>query len=224
MARTIYVQSARVRIDKTTGEQKPLRQCEQCSKEITVGSAYKHISIKTGPRSALTRYRCADCPDWQIWDYSSSLQARIAQIDYQARQDMAAVEDIPSVENVLSETGDAIRDLADEKRTNAQNIEDGFGHSTAQSEELAEQADALDDWAQEFESVDIPELPDPEEADCETCSGTGQITEEGAKPVMQQCPDCSGTGHPSTPTEDQMNTWRDEVADALSDILDNCPV
>jgi hypothetical protein len=223
MARTIYVKSARARINKGTGEQQPLRTCEQCGKDIQIGSAYKHISIKTGPYSSQRRYRCGDCPTWQIWEYSNSLSARLAQIDHNLRNAVADVEDKDAAESAFSEAADAIRELADEKRDAAANIEDGFGHPTTQSEELTEQADSLTGWADEIESAELPDDPDPADGECETCEGTGEITEEGAQPVMQTCPECNGSGIPDTPTDDQITQWHEDLEQALS-VLDNCPV
>lgn len=224
MARTIYVKSARARVDKNTGEALPLRTCENCNKEIAVGSSYKHISIKTGPRSSMRRYRCDDCADWQVWEYSSSLSALIAEIDFNARNAIASADDQAEATDVLAETAGAIRELADQKRDSAQAIEDGFGHSTQQSEELASQADDLDAWADDLETATMPDDPDPEEAECETCEGAGQITEEGAQPVTQPCPDCAGKGHPEEATEEQLDAWRAEVTDVLDGALDSCPV
>lgn len=218
MARTIYVKSARARYDKVTGAQKPLRVCESCNKSIEVRSPYKYIDIKTSAYSSHTRYRCGDCSDWMIWEYSNSLSARIAEIDFNARNAIGGVDDKDAAIGVLSETADSIRELADEKQESAQSLEDGFGHSTSQSEELAQQAEDLTAWASEVENAEIPDDPDPEEVDCETCDGTGQIIEEG------DCPDCDGQGHPDEATEEQLDTWRDEVTSALETVLDSCPV
>jgi chromosome segregation ATPase len=153
-----------------------------------------------------------------IWEYSNSLSARIAEIDFNARNAIGGVDDKDAAIGVLSETADSIRELADEKQESAQSLEDGFGHSTSQSEELAQQAEDLTAWASEVENAEIPDDPDPEEVDCETCDGTGQIIEEG------DCPDCDGQGHPDEATEEQLDTWRDEVTSALETVLDSCPV
>jgi hypothetical protein len=241
MARVTYVQSARIRIDKETGAPKPLHTCDKCETEIQIGAPYKHMSVKTGPYSSRKLIRCGACPDWYVWEYSSSLSARIAEIEHHAREAVATAEDKDAVESALTEAAEAIRELAEEKRDGAQNIEDGFGHPTTQSEELIQQADDLDAWADEIESADVPEDPDPEDAECEACEGYGQpepgdaqleqlslpansvFTIETVLRYARPCTECDGTGHPEEATEDQWDDWRTEVDNALS-VLDNCPV
>jgi len=105
--------------------------------EIVPGQAYKWIKPKSGPYGGHQRNRHADHPSWHPWEYSSSLSARIAQIQHDAaealNQNFESKED---VESALSDIAEEIRALAEEKREAASNIEDGFGHATTQSEEL----------------------------------------------------------------------------------------
>ena len=101
-------------------------------------------------------------PTWQVWEYSSSWSARIAQ----ATDDFDVVDAAESPEDVtsaLDDVADAISELAEEKRESASNIEEGFGHATSQSEEAEQRADDLDGWADEIEQADIPDLPEVEE-------------------------------------------------------------
>ena len=44
----------------------------------------------------------------------------------------------------------------------ADNIEDGFGHETMQSEELREWADEVESWRNELEDYQEPESDDPD--------------------------------------------------------------
>lgn len=158
----------------------PMPTCDNCGKTIEVGQPYKHITPKSGPYGGRTRTRCADCPTWQVWEYSSSLSARLAQVSYNFSQAMGSgFESAEEVRDALSSAAEEIREIADEKREAAQNIEDGFQHATSQSDELNDIADQLDSWADEVESADVPDYPEPEEQDCEVCGGTGEV--EGAR-------------------------------------------
>lgn len=214
MATVVYVKSARERRNKD-GAIKPLHTCDKCAKEIPVGSPYKHISIKTGPRSSRTLVRCDGCPAWHVWEYSNSASARTAQIIHEAQESLYSAESSDDATSALQDAADQARELAEEKREAAQNIEDGFGHATSQSEELTDLADQLEDWATSMEQAAIPDYPDPTDAECEECAGKG--TGGGD---MDTCRECGGSGHPSEPTDDQLDEWHDELAD-LSELQDS---
>jgi hypothetical protein len=159
MPKITHVKSARIRKDKD-GNVKPNHPCERCSTEIKVGDSYKHVSIKTGPSSSRTRIRCASCPEWHVWELSNSLSSRLAQIVHDFWEEFSNPnwETVDDVKAILSASAEAIQEIAEEKRESAQNIEDGFGHPTSQSEELEETADALESWADSVENSDITEL------------------------------------------------------------------
>lgn len=200
---------------------KPLQKCEVCDAEIQVGQPFKWVH----PKSSYLRIRCDACPTWQPWDLSNALWARVAQIqaDFPGADSFDTPED---VQLALEDIAGQVRELAEEKRESAGNIEDGFGHSTYQSDELNETADSLDDWASEIEGADIPDLPEPEEEDCDECGGTGK-SKGGETPNDDdvECLECDGTGKvtPDEPTDEQMDEWRAEVEDACS-VVEDCPV
>lgn len=179
------------------------RPCKHGDTEIKVGMAYKHISPKSGPYGGRTLTRHEDCPTWNVWEYSSSLSARLAQISHEAwgsfPEDAESTEDIESwLEDVATE----VEALADEKDESADNIEEGFQHETSASEELREVAETLRGWAEEIRGADVPDLPEAEETDCETCEGTGKVEEE--------CVYCSGTGDLSETVEGNEDTDPEE--------------
>lgn len=201
---------------------KPMPQCDfpGCkheTREIKVGEPYKWIE----PSGQRVRNRHADCPSWNVWDYSSSLSARIAQIQDGDPDDLGSEDDVSAWAN---EKAEEIRGLAEEKRESASNIEDGFGHETYQSAELNETADSLDAWADELEQVDIPTYPEPEEQDCEECSGTGE-TEATPDVDATPCEACDGSGQvtPDDPTEEQIGEWQQEAIEAVRNVLDEAP-
>jgi hypothetical protein len=185
--------------------------CGYCRQPIAIGTPYKHISPKSGPYGGNTLRRHESCPSWQPWDYSNSLAAQISKIQYEFENVIADASDASYVESALSEAAEAAREIAEAKREAAQNIEDGFQHPTAQSEELAELADQLDDWANEIENVFVPDYPEPEEEDCP------QECEEG-KIDGETCETCKGDGTvtPEEPTEDQVDEWRSDVESETS--------
>ena len=127
--------------------------------------------------------------------------------------------------NALGEAASAIREIAEAKRESASNIEEGFGHETSQSDELNDVADTLENWADDVEAVEVPDLPEPEETDCEECNGTGEVSDPNDDAAVLECAECNGEGKitPDEPTEEQMEEWRSEVTDACS-IVDECPV
>lgn len=202
-----HIKQARIRKDKD-GTIKPNLVCELDGTEIHPGQPYKNVSVFTG-RSSTVRVRCETDPDWHIWELSSSLSARIAQIEHDFEEGKSSVETEDDLQTLLEETAAAVRDLASEKQESASNIVDGFGHDTQQSEELQTIADALEGWADEIESDTAPEFPEPEEEEiCESCQGTTtNSTEDG------DCPACQGTGTftPDEPTQEQLDDWLGEV-------------
>lgn len=195
--------------------------CDKCREEIPVGSPYKHISPRSGPYGGRKLIRCDKCPTWNVWDYSSSLSARLAEVSSNFNDVMGDVSDPEDVRGALGEAAEAVREIAGEKEESASNIVDGFGHETSMSEELTEVADQLNSWADEIDNADVPELPDPDAVECESCGGLGK--KEGSD--SEDCPDCDGEGEivPEEPTDDQMEAWRSEVDDVCA-IVDESPV
>jgi len=222
---------------------KPLYDCDFCKKPIEIGTPYKHITPKSGPYGGRKRTRHESCPTWQVWEYSSSLSARTAQISFEFENALSNVETPDDVQSALDDAAASVREIAEEKRESASNIEDGFGHPTSASEELEQVADDLDGWADEIESVDIPELPEPEPItkwyvngpEAQSLAEDGFEDEQDARDALEnhlaENPDEdeddwvveSDEEDGEEPTEDQMSEWRDEVVDATS-IVDECPV
>ncbi len=187
----------------------PPHTCDHCRQPIEIGTPYKHVTPKSGPYGGRQRNRHEKCPSWQPWDLSNSLDARIAQVVDQWERDSASVETEDDVTSALETMASGIRELAEEKQESASNMEEGFGHETEQSMQLAETAEALSSWADEIEGATVPEFPEVEDEDCEVCNGDGKM-DDGSN-----CDNCEGTGliTPDEPTEDQIEDWRQEVAD-----------
>lgn len=212
----------------------PNRKCGKCQAEITPGTSYKWIKPKSGPYGGHLMVRCGTCPTWQVWEYSSSLSSRLAQISFDAYDALGTPESPDDVTAVLEGAAEQVRELAQEKRDSADNIEEGFQHATYQSDELNEIADSLDGWADDIEGTDVPELPEPEDYDCDECSGSGQVenpdyddqAEDSDEAEEIDCDECSGSGQieaDGDPSDEQMDAWREEAQEALG-IVDDCPV
>lgn len=158
-----------------TAEPLPNHVCDRCRAEIKPGDPYKWIAPRSGPYGGRKMYRCGKCPAWHVWEYSSSLSAQLAQVSHEFGLALNGVESEDDVQSALDEAADQIREIAGAKRESAQNIEDGFGHATYQSDDLNSLADDLESWADEVASATIPEFPEPEDGEEEI---TGEQLDE----------------------------------------------
>lgn len=219
--------------------------CDIDGGEILPGTAYKHITPKSGPYGGTQRNRHKVHRGWYQWEYSSSLGARLAQVAHNFSQALESVESEDDVQSALDDAASEIESIAEEKREGASNIEDGFGHATTASEELEEIAGQLEDWAEEIKAADIPELPEPEERyfidgpdGSRHGDDDGYETEDDARSALTGMledlidseddetteDDFTIVGEtPDEPSEEQLDEWRSEVSDALT-IVDESPV
>ena len=194
----------------------PPETCDYCRKPIEVGTPYKHITPKSGPYGGRKRSRHASCPTWQVWEYSSSLSARLAQVEHEAEQMLdQEFETAEDVSAVASEIAEMVREIAQEKIEAADNMEDGFGHETYQSQEIRETGEALESWADDIENVDIPDSPD-EESECDECAGSGEKDVE--KWVIVNA-DGSGPVDDSHDIEEAFDS-EEEARDAIPDLVE----
>jgi rubrerythrin len=185
--------------------------CDHPSRTIQPGEPYMHITPKSGPYGGRTLYRHGNHPGWNVWDYSHSLSAQVARISSDYEDAVLGADEESTVQDALQAMADEVRDLAEQRRESASNIEEGFGHATYQSEELEQQAEDLDGWADELENADVPALSDYE---CDTCSGIGQVAED--EDEDDTCPDCDGSGQ-------DVDAWRDAVESEVT-APQECPV
>ena len=156
----------------------------------------KYISPRLpGSLGSVTRYRCESHPDWHVWEYSTSLSARIAEIQHDGANSILMMDE-DTAESTPSELADRIRDLASEKRESAENVESGFGHPVQLSEELSQQADDLEEWAGQIEMIDaVDGKPDEEDQDNDPGS-----------------------------YEEALESWLEDLRNTLQDALDGCPL
>lgn len=213
MARMTYVGKARKHYT-----------CEKCGKPITPGDPYKHITPRSNPSvPGVTRRRCTACPSWRISEISSSRMAPI--YEAQATFSADAFESEDAVSASLSAMAETVREVAEQYRESSQNMADGFGHTTTQSDGLEEKAGALETWADEIAAVAVPDQSDYP-ATCEECDGTGKCQwcdGDGCESCDEtgDCSACNGEGHISGDTD--MEMWRAEVENVCS-VVAQCPV
>lgn len=187
--------------DKT--KPKPNRKCDKCGKEIEVGSPYKWIAPKSGPYGGSKRFRCGDCPTWQIWEYSGNKRAPIWQAQHEVPNEFESIEDAQSA---LNDFAAVVREVAASYGESADNIEDGFGHATYQSEELREQQESLERWAEELESVSFSVSDEPE----------GCEDHEEGNVVHSDEDDCDGC-------DEKRQEWMDELHSEVDDLVNQEP-
>jgi hypothetical protein len=200
--------------------------CDHCGEAIKVGTAYKHISPKSGPYGGQKRTRHETCPDWQVWDYSSSLSARIALIQHTANNAVGDIDSEDAATQVIEDAKEAINELVEEKRDAAQNIEDGFQHETEQSQTLTQQADDLEAWAEEGDQIEVGDMPDEdveEFIDCGVCDGEGKVDLGSGEKECERC-DGEGTVENDEYDPDAFDAWRDNLVSEIETWIGNSPV
>lgn len=208
--------------------------CERCSKVIQPGDRYRKVSIKMtyGGRK---RYRCIECPAWQPWELSSSLASRIMEIQSET-VDGSEWNEEQEARDRAGEIAGMIRELAEEKENSASNIRDGFGHDTSMSEELDEQAQQLNEWADEVDGA-VDNADDFPEGRCGNCNGeqlecsvhesenhSDDPDDENYCDGFEECMECNGSNEGDDIDESELEDWRQSAQQAIEDALSNCPI
>jgi hypothetical protein len=176
--------------------------CDHPTKEIKVGEPYMHITPKSGPYGGSTRYRHGDHPSWNVWEYSYSTSARVAQVQHDIA-DMLSSYDFTTegdFDDACQQAAEMAAELRDEKEEALNNMPEGLQEGSVASEQF----DALSSWVDEIESASAPSWDDT----CPECDGTGECTE------------CDGTGTLDQPDAD----WAEEARAAIMDAVENCYV
>ena len=131
------------------------RRCTMCSHSVQPGEPYKRIEKKTGPRSGHTLFFCVGCeprPSHLASGRAAELAGIVESIS-DAISGMAEPTDPDSATIVAEDAAGDIEALADEIREASENMEDGFGHPTTQTENMGETADGLMEWSEAFSAL-----------------------------------------------------------------------
>lgn len=129
------------------------RFCITCQTEIKPGDAYKHASLKTGPRSSRTICWCSQHNPKASQLTSSQHLGTIYAGQEAFADDVSGASTVDEVADALRNAAESIREAAESYRESASNIEEGFGHPTSLSEELEGKADEVESWCDEIDST-----------------------------------------------------------------------
>lgn len=144
----------------------------RCGETIGVGETYYWWKFRHG---GLHR-RCHRCrPRYSEYGTSShhlqslyasqeNFQDELGNITMEPTQDC-----LDAVAGAMRTMAEAVREVAEGYTESADNMVDGFGHETYQSEEIREKAEVLEQWAEEIESAadSVESISLPEEDDAE---------------------------------------------------------
>jgi hypothetical protein len=153
---------ARITTVEKAQKSKRERTCYSCHQSIEVGQSYRwtqpsrysmrynwHIDCAMPPGSALEtndKRATAMAAFENLYDNLGSLLT-----DAENDPDFD-LED--AVSSALTDAADEVEQAAEMWRESQQAIEDGFGHATYQSDEMAERADEYDGVAQSLQAID----------------------------------------------------------------------
>lgn len=133
-------------------------QCFHDDPTIRPGMAYKKVE----PYSGATLYRHEECEGPFSWEYSDAAYAKAELVQYGHSDFGATVETWDDLATARDDIATAIRDAAQELEEKVANMVDGFGHETSASDEIQEQVDAFESWA---DAVDDVYCDDPGDED-----------------------------------------------------------
>jgi hypothetical protein len=217
MARTNRVSAAR----KVAGK------CEKCLNVIGKGDPYKWVAVKLrGDHPSEKRIRCEGCEDWHDWEWNPSIGAQAKRIIHDTEETLRyhrVYDDEAGAEAIMAEAASEIEILASTRGVSAERTRRVFGDKNHKTQQLSGDAEGLRAWAARVRNWRCPPLPEPEMTDCSLCSAKRMDLDAGGD---ADCFECQGAGRykPETPGEEQLDEWRQEVADDAMGVLDTCPI
>lgn len=201
--------------------QTPLR-CEACGEPINIGDPYKWVAPRAHRATkGIKRNRHATCRGWKPSELTSSPHlATIYAAQEDAEEGLATIsvnslEDVDeaadSLREIAEQFADALQEAVESYAESADNIEDGFGHETYQSEELRGKSEDVASWADEAAAWSPDSFMGHDEWICEVC---GDVEDE-------HDPE---DGHDFEPDHSELDDWLEEQQGDLTDIIYNSPV
>lgn len=214
-------------IHKVKAARKLVGACEKCYRQISKGAPYKWIGIKPpGSQPGERRIRCQDCDDWHEWDYNPSLGAQCARVahdtEYQLRN-TRTYDTESGARAIMRDASEEVRIFANTRQVSADRTRYVFGEKNFRTQQFMKDAEALRRWAMQIRNWHCPPLPEPELTDCSLCSAKRMDLDMGGDAA---CAECQGAGRyvPDEPGEEQLEDWRQEVADSAIEVLERCPI
>lgn len=202
--------------------------CGKCRTKIEPGMPYQWWANRLpGSRSGSKSVRCMNCTPTAA-EMTPGRRGELMRIQDDAERQISEWEgdNYDDLEAIANSIAEEIRGLGEELRESAQNIEDGFGHATYQSEELEQRADDIDSQADEIEQCSFDDPPEAEDQDtmmnCPVCDGAGEVGYES-----EECEECGGDGEVLDAEanaqlhEEAMEEWREAQRDTLRDRIND---
>lgn len=156
-------------VAKAQASKKP-RWCARCGVEIKPGEPYKWFANRIGRMSIRKNYCRDHSPRPSDMTTSDKLSALYAAQEAFEDAQGAGMDTPEHVADRLHEAADSVREVAEAYTESADNIEEGFGHETMQSQEIREKAEAVEAWADEIDDA---------ANDCESMSHEDIAQDEG---------------------------------------------
>jgi hypothetical protein len=92
----------------------PPHTCGACGQPIEVGTAYKHVSIKSGPYGGRTLYRHEGCPTWRPSELTTSKMAGVYAAQEMAEDQIDGCETVDDLQALAADVASQVRDVAEE--------------------------------------------------------------------------------------------------------------
>ena len=206
----------RAAVERDLTRPKPNLTCDYCKGEILPGTPYKYLKLRFAQRN-----RHEEHPDWQIWEYSTSVAAQAARIQHDMHG-LVATTVFEDPESDFDALRDEIASLAQEFLDERQEALDNMPEQLQDGSRAQETVEAVEDWLSEISDATMPDI---EEATCTECDGrtvvdcpncAGASCENCDQSGEVECEECSGTGEDSV-SED----WVDEARGVLADAIDS---
>lgn len=233
---------ARLHRVKSAQASKRTRRCFRCNHEVQPGEPYAYQDRKTGPYSSVKR----------IWCFQHMRSIKPSELESNPRRasimeaeeavgdavDQLAEGEYSALAEALREAKSTLETIKDELEDGANNIEDGFGHETQQSEEMHDQASQLEEWMDEIEGaadeIESMEPDEPEDSDeCDNCGHprSEHGNDEGCSHTEVDAgsaePDdddvCECTGFTSADDDERESTW-DDAKEKATEVMGQNPL
>ena len=143
---------ARVKTIKKARQSKKERRCTRCSYIIQPGETYYSIAKMVFPRGGYTVYFCYNHYP-KPSDILSGKQSDYARMHEEFDDAVGNATSGDDLVAALTDLESAVTEMSEEYGDSASNIEDGFGHSTYQSEMMESNRDNLAAYADEINNA-----------------------------------------------------------------------
>lgn len=180
MARLNHVKSFR----GTTKTDDGLLTCSHCGGKIKVGDGYRWWANRApGSRGGYRRIRCmrSECTPTTA-EMTPGRRGQWLGMQEGFERQLDDCETIEDVQNAAESIADEIEGFGGEFVESADNMEEGFGHATYQSDELRERGEAIQAVAEEMRELYYDEPEDEPEAFDEDAARAEVVAEMEADP------------------------------------------